>query len=157
MSKQQANTKKKTSSKKNTTTTRKRRSDAKMNATTFEMVCKDIEVSTDGLHTICKRYDSSASAFYDYLDKDKTNKYAERYARAKDRQTEYFNDLQRDIAFDRSRDDTAFTGGNHVQRDKLIIGTLQWQQAKTKPKKYGDKLEVDNKGEVTVSFKQEKK
>ena len=34
---------------------------------------------------------------------------------------------------------------------KLQVDTRKWLASKLKPKKYGDKLEVDNKGQLTLN------
>lgn len=107
----------------------------------FEKICCEMEESTDGLKTICKKYHTSSSAVFNLIEKDGAK--ADRYIRARERQAEYLFDLQREIVFNRSEDHTAFTGANVVNRDRLIMDTLKWQAMKLKPSKYGDKLEVE--------------
>lgn len=41
--------------------------------------------------------------------------------------------------------------GAWVQRQKLIVDTLKWTASKLKPKSWGDRVEVDHTGNVTVS------
>lgn len=43
--------------------------------------------------------------------------------------------------------------GEHIQRSKLRIDTRKWYLSKIVPKKYGDKLEVNNVGLPTVIIK----
>lgn len=118
----------------------------------FKKICAELEESIEGLGTICATHGSSRSAFND-LRRD-NDELTAIYARAKEEQADYFNELQREIAFNRTQDHTAFTGANVVNRDKLILDTLRWQQAKAKPRTYGDKLDLtsDNKPiqQVTV-------
>lgn len=111
----------------------------------FEQICNEIQISHLGLSTICKSKGTSSSAFFDLVDKDK--KYTELYTRARERQADYLADLIQEVAFDGSRDDTPFTGANHVQRDKLKVESLKWTAAKLKPKKYSDKLDLTTDGE----------
>ena len=120
-------------------------SDRKMNDEVFSKVCDELQESTDGLKTICKKYDTSSSAFFDLIDHDpeKRQERADQYTRARERQAEYLFDLQREIVFKRDEDHTPFTGANVVNRDRLIMDTLKWQAMKLKPSKYGDKLEVE--------------
>lgn len=122
-----------------------------MNDEVFENVCSEIEQSKEGLIAICKSFNSSASAFYDFMDNEKDvaekQRKTERYVRARERQAEFLFDLQREVVFKRDEDHTPFTGGNVVQRDKLIAETIKWQAGKLKPKTYGDKLDITTQGE----------
>lgn len=122
-----------------------------MNAEIFERACVEIETSYKGINTICKSLGSSAPAFYDFMEADKTNACTERYARAKTRQAEYLFDLQRETVFERSQDHTPFTGGNVIQRDRLISETLKWQAGKLRPEKYGDQIDITSKGKSIKS------
>lgn len=129
----------------------KDRPNKKMTDEVFENVCLEIECTYEGLKTICERHGSSSTAFFNMIDnceyKDlegvKVNEKAERYMRARERQADYLFDLQREVSFKRDEDHTPFTGGNVVQRDRLITDTLKWQAGKLRPKVYGDKLEVE--------------
>jgi hypothetical protein len=116
----------------------------KMTEEVFTKICNDLQVSHEGLNTLCKKRNSSAPAFYDFMELD--DKYTELYTRARERQADYLADLIHEVAFDGSRDDTPFTGGNHVQRDKLKVESLKWTAAKLKPKKYGEKIDVTSDG-----------
>jgi len=121
----------------------------------FFKVCDEIEQTERGLDKICKEHDSSATAFYNMIDDNEAEgdkRFAERYARARERQAEYLFDLQREIVFKRDQDLTPFTGGNVVQRDKLIAETIKWQAGKLKPKKYGDKLDITTDGDKIQSI-----
>ena len=40
--------------------------------------------------------------------------------------------------------------GEHIQRSKLRVDTRKWAASKLKPKKYGDKIDVHNTGQVYV-------
>jgi hypothetical protein len=117
----------------------------KMTEEVFTTICNEIQVSHEGLNTLCKKHNSSAPAFFDFMELDE--KYTELYVRARERQADYLADLIHEVAFDGSRDDTPFTGANHVQRDKLKVESLKWTAAKLKPKKYGDKIDLTSDGE----------
>jgi hypothetical protein len=117
----------------------------KMTAEVFQSVCDEIQVSHKGLHTLCKEKGSSAPAFFDLMEGDET--LTDLYTCARARQADYLADLIHEVAFDGTRDDTPFTGANHVQRDKLKVESLKWTAAKLKPKKYGDKIDVTSDGE----------
>jgi len=122
--------------------------------TIFESICETIESSKDGLHPICKKFKVSYTEFRKKIrnDEEKRN----RYVRAKEDQADYLADLIIDVAFDDSDDEKAFVGVNHIQRDKLKVDSLKFIAAKLKPTKYGDKIEVTGKQEVTINWKTEK-
>jgi hypothetical protein len=119
-------------------------SDRKMDAATFNAVCLEIESNYKGISSICKEHNSSASAFYDWMEAN--TEAAERYARAKDRQADYLADLMLEEAFNDADDTIPFVGVNHIQRDRLKVDTLKFIAAKLKPKKYGDKIDVTSDG-----------
>lgn len=63
--------------------------------------------------------------------------------------------LQADVYAD-EMDDIAHDETVDTQRARLIIDTRKWVSSKLKPKKYGDRLELENKhsGEVVLSAEQ---
>lgn len=82
--------------------------------------------------------------------------FQQQYVRAKEEAADLFADEIVEIADDASGDfipgkDGPVLDSEHVQRSKLRIDARKWIASKLKPKKYGDKLEVDNKGELTVN------
>lgn len=119
----------------------------KMNQEIFEAVCAELESTHEGLNTICKKHNSSGSAFYDFIDLDETGKRSELYTRAKDRQADYLADLILEVSFDDKDDEKPFVGGNHIQRDRLKMDALKFIAAKLKPRKYGDKIDMTSGGE----------
>lgn len=44
--------------------------------------------------------------------------------------------------------------GENIQRSKLRVDTRKFLMAKMKPKKYGDKLEVESSGEITHKYEE---
>ena len=84
--------------------------------------------------------------------------FLQQYARAKQESADAFAEDILDIADDGSNDwmerfdkDEKCIGwqlnGEHVQRSRLRVDTRKWLASKLKPKKYGDRLEID--GEIT--------
>jgi hypothetical protein len=80
--------------------------------------------------------------------------FREQYARAREKQADHFLDEIRDIANDGRNDweviESERTGqerivlnAESVQRSRLRVDTLKWCMSKLAPKKYGDKMEVD--------------
>lgn len=88
---------------------------------------------------------------------------ATQYARAKEDQAEHMAEEMLDIADNAKNDwmerldkDEQGVGwqlnGDHVQRSRLRIEARKWLMGKLKPKKYGEKLDVDLTDRRTVSI-----
>lgn len=79
--------------------------------------------------------------------------FLEQYTRAKQEAADAMAEDVLDIADDATNDYMMVTGkdgheayqlnGEHIQRSRLRVETRKWLMAKMKPKKYGDKQEVD--------------
>ena len=87
--------------------------------------------------------------------------FLKQYARACDERTEAMSEDILDIADDGENDYMTIKRGDQeyevvnreaIQRSQLRVETRKWLMAKMKPKKYGDKLEVDNTGEITHKY-----
>lgn len=74
------------------------------------------------------------------------------YACARDYLADLLHDKLFGIVHDRSRDDTPFTGMNHVQRDKLIADTYKWAMGKMSSK-YADSVKLQGDAENPVETK----
>ena len=88
----------------------------------------------------------------------KNEDFRDQYRCAREIQAETFADELTDIADDGSNDfmmvekygkEVEMLDREHVQRSQLRIETRKWIAMKLKPKKYGDKVEVEHSGEVT--------
>lgn len=88
------------------------------------------------------------------------SEFAERYARAKEAQAERFAEELQEIADDGRNDwierENSRTGQTYVAlseeaiaRSRLRVETRKWLMSKFKPKKYGERIDVDVKGEIT--------
>ncbi len=112
----------------------------------FESVCDEIQSTSDGISTICDRLSISTSEFY--LRLNSSDDYSKRYARAKELQVEpLLNDIRRlqmeCIEEIRGMEDPRKC--NAIQSAyREQIRHIEWVISKLLPKKYGDKLEVDN-------------
>jgi hypothetical protein len=103
----------------------------------------------------------SAQTFYDIIDND--TELSTQYARAREERTEGIFEEMFDIADDGTNDYMERMGSDgepylvvnteHIQRSKVRIDQRKWALSKMNPKKYGDKLELDNKhsGEITTN------
>lgn len=98
---------------------------------------------------------------FSWLLNDKYKEFHHQYTRARELQAENFADEMSDIADDGSNDymetidgeTGAILGyklnGEHINRSRLRIDTRKWIASKLKPKKYGDKIEVENTGSIS--------
>lgn len=88
--------------------------------------------------------------------------FSDQYTKAKDEQAETLFDEILDIADDgrndymESSDDEgglAFKlNGEHIQRSRLRIDARKWMAGKLRPKKYGEKVELEHSGHVSHSI-----
>lgn len=97
---------------------------------------------------------------FGWLFNPKLEHFKHQYTYAREMQAESFADEMNDIADDASNDymetvdneTGAIIGyklnGEHINRSRLRIDTRKWIASKLKPKKYGDKIEVENTGSV---------
>lgn len=79
------------------------------------------------------------------------------YARAREAQADTLFDQILDIADDATndfmqRDGVEVPDTEHIQRSKLRIEARKWMAGKLRPKVYGDKLDVEHTGGVTVNI-----
>lgn len=91
-----------------------------------------------------------------------SEEFAKLYAQAREAQADTLADEMADIADDArndwmrktNRDGTEYyeLNGEHVQRTRLRLDTRKWIASKLKPKKYGDKVDVEHSGSVGVTF-----
>jgi hypothetical protein len=77
---------------------------------------------------------------------DKYPEFRDKYAQAKEASADYMADELLEIA-------DASTGD--VQRDRLRVDTRKWIAAKLKPKKYGERQQVEHSGEVKTGLSKE--
>ena len=93
------------------------------------------------MRTICQGDDMPAmSTVFRWLAKHE--EFQEQYARAKNESAEAMIEDMLAIADHGSRTDT--------QRARLRVDTRKWIASKLKPKKYGDKLQQEHSGNITI-------
>jgi hypothetical protein len=126
-----------------------------------DRICDEIATSSKGLKTICDAPGMpSVRTVLSWLsDGDKEDgkpefkQFLHNYARAREAQADFLADEIIEISEHTKEDHTAFTGQNVVQRDKLRIEARKWVASKLKPKKYGDKLDLNHEGGQTIVVK----
>jgi len=126
---------------------------AGISAEKFDEICEIIKTTSHGTFRACRDVQVSSTDFYIYL-----NNHGEearlKYARAKEIQCDVIAEHMIEIADDNSEDImTIEKNGKEIElenrefqnRSRLRIDTRKWILSKLYPKKYGDKLEIDNK------------
>lgn len=122
-----------------------------------------IATSTLGLKRICS--EEEGLPHYDTIRVHIQNnkEFSDRYARAKEEQADVLADEMIEIAdnctddvalISVSKDGEAKEGVNHsaINRARLQIDTRKWIASKLKPKKYGDKVDVDHSGGLVINW-----
>jgi hypothetical protein len=112
-----------------------RKGEKKYKDSDFYGIIKDISTTTNGLREICKKHKIDVSTFYCYI--DDSEDLAERYARAKRRQTRNIFDEMI------TRAKSVKAEKNEIQKERLVIDTMKWVLGKLRPEKYGERVTVD--------------
>lgn len=108
-------------------------------ATHKATICDRIS-NGESLRAICSDAGMpAASTVFLWLDEDAT--FSEHYARAREAQADALFDEILSIADEEKED---------VQRSRLRVDARKWMAGKLKPKKYGDKLELEHGGQVSL-------
>lgn len=113
----------------------------------FENVCKDIATSSKGLKDICETYGVTSRVFYSWIQQDE--ELLHKYTRAREEQADLLADEIIKLADDKTGDTQAGEFGDvgnaaNIARSRLQVEARKWIAAKLKPKKYGDKVEVES-------------
>jgi hypothetical protein len=117
-----------------------------MNEKDFEAICCEIEESWEGLATICLRFGyKSRTPFFNFM-RDNIS-LENRYARARELQLDYLEELLRDVSFNESNDreviDKVNIGSNAIARDRLKADTIKFILGKLRSNKWGQKIDVN--------------
>ena len=125
----------------------------------FDRICERI-ANGESLRAICASDDMPAKAtVFRWLASDAT--LSDQYARAREAQADAIFDEILDIADTavndwmevHGQDDTAYKlNGEHIQRSKLRIDARKWMAGKLRPKVYGDKIDLNHSGGITVNI-----
>lgn len=125
-------------------------------------ICNCLATSSRGIGKILQAgYEGNTlpdySTIMDWLEEGPA--YAERYARAREAQADYMADEIMEISDNASndwmtREDPENPGyalnGEHIQRSRLRVDSRKWLASKLKPKKYGEKVDMNHSGSVSV-------
>lgn len=124
-------------------------------------LCHQIATNVKSLKSICSAEDMpSVRVVMRWLSSD-INGFRQKYARAKEDQADLMVEEMIEIADDSTNDTmtVASKSGEPIEmenkewvnRSKLRVDTRKWLASKLKPKKYGDKIQTEHSGEVTVN------
>lgn len=126
---------------------------------TFDLICERI-AEGESLRSVLRSENMpTAKTFYEWIDSNP--EMVKQYARATELRAEVLFEDALNIADATEHDIIQLEDGkevvNHniINRDRLRIDTRKWFLAKIMPKKYGEKLELDNKlsGELIINDK----
>ena len=123
-----------------------------------DIICDIIANSSRGLQSIADELELSRSTIHLWLVHE--DGFSDKYARAKESQAHFMADETIGIADDSSRDTKIIKGKDGkdieventewVNRSRLRIDTRKWLAGKLLPKKYGDKIQTEHSGDVTI-------
>lgn len=113
----------------------------------FDSICKDIATSSKGLKDVCEANGVTSRVFYSWIQKDEVLLHT--YTRAREEQADLLADEIIKLADDKTGDTQAGEFGDvgnaaNIARSRLQVEARKWIAAKLKPKKYGDKVEVES-------------
>jgi hypothetical protein len=114
----------------------------------FNSICIKIENGKPLRQILKEKNMPSSKTFFEWIDKDEEK--IKRYARAcEERADAIFEDMI-EIADNQEGDvlqvgDKEIVNHNQINRAKLRVDTRKWILSKMNPKKYGDKLELEQK------------
>src|SRR5215217_7474217 len=127
------------------------------------IICDRI-ANGESLKSICQDEDIPArSTVFKWLAENKT--FSDMYARAREEQADTIFDEIIEIADDgrndwmerRGEEDAGWvTNGENIQRAKLRIDAGKWMAAKLRPKKYGERQEIEHSGSVELTTKEQR-
>ena len=126
------------------------------NQKTFDNIINQLSFSDLSLTNICKSFDLNPAFFYMWLEGNEER--IKQYTRARELQADFLADQIIDISNDKIGDTIIiYKDGvpievedkEFVSRSKLKIDARKWIASKLKPKKYGDKIEVEQKTELS--------
>lgn len=127
-----------------------------------DKICEIISTSSKSLRTICQAENMPCVATVlnwlaqgDNPDADPVFKsFLAQYARAKEEQADFLAEEMMEIADNKTDDKEKFgVGAAVVNRARLQVDTRKWIASKLKPKKYGDRLDLNHEGGQTIVVK----
>jgi ribosomal protein L23 len=117
-----------------------------INAELFEKICQDIERCKDSTRLVAERNGISDILFDQFMNASPQN--VIRYAQAKEKQAEFLLDeihvIEDKLDSELKSNDPKIANAIATSY-RMKVDNIKWILSKLKPKKYGDRLEVDGK------------
>ncbi|HMY35630.1 MAG TPA: hypothetical protein PK511_09615 [Chitinophagales bacterium] len=122
----------------------------------IELLCDKIANSTDGLKKICDSDDRLPGfrTVFTWLANPDYKDFQHKYARAREAQAELLADEIIDISdssdrdYIQGQDGTLTVNHEYINRSRLRVDARKWKASKLYPKKYGERVEVENTGNM---------
>jgi DNA-directed RNA polymerase subunit F len=123
-------------------------------------ICEILSTTSRSLRSICMEPNMpSHASVYTWLNEKPS--FLDKYTRARESQADYMADEILEIADDSSEDTRTIVkdgeiieveNADYINRCKLRIESRKWVAAKLRPKKYGDKVDIDytTKGDKVI-------
>lgn len=108
-------------------------------------ICDTIRSTTKGLPTLCQMNDNwpGYNTIYEWISLNREG-FGDMYAKAKEDQADFLaDDILRIIDKPETFVDENGLERNDVAMMRLKVDSLKWQAMKLKPKRYNDKLQID--------------
>ena len=126
---------------------------------TADAICDRLGVG-ESLRSICRGDEMPAlSTVFKWLNQQPA--FADQYARAREEQAEALADEivaiadEADVAVKHEGEEVRLAlDATGVARNRLRVDARKWAASKLKPKKYGDKIQTEHSGSVTLTHEQ---
>ena len=126
---------------------------------TADAICDRLGVG-ESLRSICRDDEMPAlSTVFKWLNQQPA--FADQYARAREEQAEALADEivaiadEADVAVKHEGEEVRLAlDATGVARNRLRVDARKWAASKLKPKKYGDKIQTEHSGSVTLTHEQ---
>jgi hypothetical protein len=132
-----------------------------------DKICEEIATSSKSLKTICEADGMpSVRTIFNWLTegekqnpKPEFREFLQNYARARDERAEFLAEEILEIADDGANDLMTITKGDLTyevenkevtNRSRLRVDARKWIASKLKPKKYGDKVDLNHAGTIGI-------
>jgi hypothetical protein len=123
-------------------------------------ICR--RIPDESLRSICRNaHLPTKTTVFAWLLDGKHKEFSDQYNRAMDLRIDNMFDELDDIAHDGSNDwvERETKNGNiietlnheHIQRSRLRVDVIKWKLSKMNAKKYGDRIQQDHSGNVTIN------
>ena len=135
----------------------------------IDIICEEIATSSKSLKTICADEKLPAvrtvlkwlAEGHESTSGELLKRFVHQYARAREQQADFLAEEIIEIADDGSNDLMTITKGDIsyeqenkevTNRSKLRVEARKWIASKLKPKKYGDRVEIEHSGESLKAY-----